>query len=305
MESFEANTQFVQLLRSLNPSVQSLKKTAHFAIRNWQNEDYLLPTMLAMLQDGQVELNTKSTIFQLIDVLIHESYGVLVAPRSSYSYPYIESLKLQLPTILLQVLPGTNNHNLYNVFTSLKSISRVLKVDSKAYEHKYQSLGPQALDENEKDNVDNDLPYPDVTIDNIDPEIKDPILATWDLLIQKRKQSYYERLRLLKHQPAVETDVAEDELFHIKPKETINPSELSKKQILMRMEDDREAHKRSKENLWVVERLKEGGRVTEEEFYNYYWKKYDVLTGEGEAALLQGLDDFNSAVIGSYKDDQY
>lgn len=304
MESFEANSQFVQMLRNLNPSVQSLKKTAHFAIRNWENEDYLMPSILNMLEDKTVELNTKSTIFQLIDVLINESYTISLQPNSNYSYPYITSLKNQLPNILLQVLPGYNNHNLYNVFNSLKSISKVLQIDTTQFEQKYHSLESDLLTEKDTENIGLNLPYPEITLDS-DRNSEDPISATWDLLIQKRKQSYYERLRLLKHKPPVDQDLTEDEMFHLKPKETVNPTELSKRQVLLRMEDDREAHKRSKENLWVVERPKNAAPVTEEEFFNYYWNKYDVLKGDDEKALLQSLDDFNSAVIASYKDDQY
>lgn len=306
MESFEANSQFLQLLRNINPSVQSLKKTAHFAIKNWESEDYLLPSILNLLEDRTVELNTKSTIFQFIDVLINESYTISLQPKSNYSYPYINNLKNELPLILLKVLPGTSNYNLYNVFNSLKSISRVLKIDTAEYEQRYKRLESEGLDQQDRENIDQNMPHPEITLEDemTNDGNKDPLIATWNLLIQKRKQSYYERLRLLQHQPPIEKDIGEDELFHLKPKGMINPTELSKKQILLRMEDDREAHKRSKENLWVVERSKNINHVTEDEFFHYYWNKYDVLTGDDQSALLQSLDDFNSVVLASYKDDQ-
>lgn len=248
-----------------------------------------------------VEINTKSTIFQFIDVLISESSSISLQPKSAYSYPYISNLKNVLPKILLDVLPGESNYNLYNVFNSLKNISIVLNIDYEEYEKKYH-IDQDLLSEDEIARLEANEPYPEVVLL---ADILDPILRTWDLLINKRKQSYYERLRLLKHQQPVSGDVQENEMFHLKPKDKVDATELSKKQILARMEDDRETHKRSKESLWVVERGKNDNRVNEEEFYKYYWKKYEVLTGEDEKALMQTVEDFNDVVMGSYKDNQF
>lgn len=300
MDSFEANTQFNQLLRNINPSVQSLKKTAHFAIKNWENEDYLFPSFLDILNDVHVELNTKSTIFQLIDVLINESFAVSSHKDSVYSYPYINNLKSALPQILLKVLPGHNNYNLYNVFNSLRNISKTLKIDYLDYEQQYQHLGDM-LSAEEKENIDLNLPYPEIVLEDVISN--DPVIQSWELLIKKRKQSFYERLRLLKHESPKTEELAEDDMFYVNTKERAH-NQLTKKQILLRMEDDRETHKRSKESLWVVERPKNLVGVTEEEFGTYYWGKYDRLSAEDEKALFSTLEGYNEVVEESYKDSQ-
>lgn len=304
MDSFEVNAQFASLLRSLNPSVQSLRKAAHFAIKNWENEDYLFPSILQILQDSTIEINTKSTIFQFIDILINESYTISLLPKSNYSYPYIRNLKDALPSILLDVLPGKNNYNLYNVFNSLRNISKTLKINHDEYKSRFNDLSVNIFDQQDKENIELNVPYPDISIDEV-KHISDPIIKTWELIILKRKQSFYERLRLLKHQPALENEVEENQMFSLRPKDKPDPNELSKKQILMRMEDDRETHKRSKESMWIVNRPKDSNYVTEDEFYHYYWNKYEVLTGDEEKALLQTLEDFNEVVMASYKDNQF
>ncbi|EGV61282.1 hypothetical protein PSN45_001348 [Yamadazyma tenuis] len=304
MDSFEANTQFTQLLRELNPTVQSLRKAAHFAIKNWENEDYLFTSIMSILQDPKIEVNTKSTIFQFIDILVNESHTISSQPRSNYSYPYISSVKNSLPSILLDVLPASNNYNLHSVFNSLRNISRVLKIDCQKFEDDFSSFSPDILDDNDRQNIDLNVPYPNITLENSD-SANDPVTRTWELLSQKRKQSYYERLRLLKHQKPVEQEVKESEMFNLRPKDKYGPNELSRKQILSRMEDDRETHKRSKENLWVVNRPKEVPYVTEHEFQQYYWNRYDSLSDKDEKALLETLDDFNTVVMASYKDNQF
>lgn len=296
MDSIEANTQFSQLLRNINPSVQSLNKIVYFAMKNWQNEDYLFPVILDLVNDANIEINTKSTIFQFIDVLVHESFH-----NKSYPSPYITNLQESLPYILLKVLPGSSNYNLYNVFNSLRNISRTLKVDSSQYELQYTKMDSDVLTADDLQRIDANLPYPDIVI--TDSSERNPILQTWDLLLRKRKQSHYERIRLLKHETAMSSTVDEDVMFHLKPKDTVNNNELSKKQILLRMEDDREAHKRSKEHLWVVDRPKESTGITESEFRDYYWTKYDKLSESDERALMETLVDFNHIVADSYKDE--
>jgi CTD kinase subunit gamma len=302
MDSFEVNTQFIQLLRTINPTVQSLKKTSHFALKNSENEDYLFQSILEILEDPVVEINTKSTIFQFIDVLINESSAISQQPKSTYSYPYVTNLKNLLPSILLKVLPNSSNYNLYNVFNSLKSISTSLNIDYLAHEKRYLTVDKEPFSPELVERLNANEPYPEVKI--TDSSVSDSIIKTWDLLIMKRRQSHYERVRLLKHQVPTDKDVEENDMFHLKPKEKVDPNELSKRQILARMEDDRETHKRSKESLWVVNRPKNSNYATEAEFYEYYWSKYDVLTGDDEKALMQSLDDFNNVVLGSYKDNQ-
>lgn len=300
MDSFEANSQFEQLVRGLNPSIQSLKRAAVFAIKNWENEDYLFPTIMGVLNDESTELNTKSTLFHFIEVLISESFQVSQLPNSNYSYPYINSLKEALPEIILRVIPGTANYNMYNVFNSLKKICQVLDVDDHEYQLRYNDVKLSGQDE---ENIQLNVPYPDINVDDIKGN-KDPLIKAWMILVEKRRQSYYERCRLLAHQPGVDTETDESEMFQLKSKEKSNPNELSRRQILMRMEDDRESHKRSKENLWVVERSGEGV-VNEDEFLNYYWNKFEKLQADEETALMNCLQDFNDVVKATFKDKQF
>lgn len=327
MDSFEASTQLAQVLRSLSPSIQNLTKAAHFALKNADSEDYLFHSIIDTLDDPKVEINTKSTIFQFIEVLISESYNVSQQPKSNYSYPYVHRLRAALPSILLKVLPGRNNFSLYNIFVSLRNISRTLKVDFDDYEYQYLSISA-SLDENDRSNIDQDIPYPDITLDDTESASDDPLITTWQLLVKKKKQSQYERLRLLKHGKMVSDSVEEDSMFSYRPSRlapvhasplTTSPSHsttpgsnqppseqlLSKKQILARMEDDRETHKRSKENLWVVNRPKDGSVVTEDEFLVHYWNKIGPLSDDKEKVLLSSLDELNELVAGSYKDKQY
>lgn len=326
MDSFEASTQLAQILRSLSPSIQNLIKAAHFALKNAESEDYLFHSIIDTIEDPKVEINTKSTIFQFIEVLIGESYSISQQPKSNYSYPYVHRLRAALPSILLKVLPGRNIFSLYNIFVSLRNISRTLKVDCDEYEHQYLSIS-DSLDQDDRTSIDQDIPYPEITLDDATETPDDPLITAWQLLVRKKKQSQYERLRLLKHGKVVGDTVEEDFMFSYRPSRLATqqttpqttlpsvtapissqpPSEqlLSKKQILARMEDDRETHKRSKENLWVVNRPKDGTVVTEDEFLVHYWNKIGPLSDEKEKVLLNSLDELNELVAGSYKDKQY
>lgn len=311
MDSFEASTQFTQILSGLTPSIQNLTKAAHFALKNSESEDYLFHSIIDTLDDPNVELNTKSTIFQFIEVLMHESLVISQQPKSPYTYPYVHNLKNALPKILLQVLPGSNNSSLYNAYNSLRHISDTCKVNYDDYENKYNDILNLFTIE-DLENIDADIPFPDIKVED-EIEASDPLITTWDLLIKKKKQSLYERLRLLKHLKMIEHSVEEEDMFSYKgsrwQKEHSNGKSsellLSKKHILSRMEDDRESHKRSKENIWVVNRPKESSTLTEDEFLVHYWNKYSVMADEEEKTFMDSLVELNKLVAGSYKDTQY
>lgn len=311
MDAFEASTKLNQILRSLTPSIQNLTKAAHFTLKNWEGEDYLFQSIVDTLDDDLVDLNTKSTIFQFIEVLIHESYYVSEQPKSHYNYPYVHNVKNALPKLLLQVLPDSNNASLYNIFTSLKNMSKVFKFDYVDYELKYDSVSEE-FSQDELENVELNIPFPSITLDEENESMVDPLILTWDLLIKKKKQSQYERLRLLRHGKYIEQPVNEDDMFNIKIKSNRIDSQsspenktLTKKQILARMEDDRETYKRSKESLWMVNRPKDANVITEDEFLVHYWNKINKMSGEEEKELFDSFDELNNLVAQSYKDKQF
>lgn len=306
MDLFETSSQFVQILRNLVPQMQSLLRAAHFALKHSESEDYLFYAIMDLLDDPKVELNTKSTVFQFIDVLIHESFFISQQTNSHYNYPYVHNLKTSLPKIILKVLPGTNNANLYNIFNNLKNISESLNVSYSDYEDQYKSV-EKLLSKEELESVDMDIPFPEINLEEME-EASDPVFQAWEILLRKRKQSHYERLRQLKHQQYREDDVTEEELFNIRPTRVGDPTKkvnellLSKKQILARMEDDREAHKKSKETLWVVNRPSGSNTATEEEFSNYYWNKIEKLSDKQMSEFLASFDELNKLASASYKD---
>lgn len=305
MDPFQAATQFGQMLRSLTPAMPNLTKTAHFALKNKDSEDYLFPSLLEIMNDDTIEINTKSIIFQFTEVLLNESYYYSLNPKFNYNYPYVASIKSNLPYLILQVLPASNLANLYNVYTSLLNISKLLKFDCELYKSSFNS---DLLLEDDLENIDANLPLPTITIDSVLSldEVFGSIIMTWELLIQKKKQSLYERQLLLSHSAMNDddTDIPDHLMFDIKDKNDTSVN-LSKRQIIVRMEDDRETHKRSKENLWVVDRPKEPSYITEDEFLHYYWNKYQKLDQESNKALMDSLDDLNKMVGLSYKDRQF
>lgn len=303
MDSFEATSQFSQVLRTLTLSVQSLTRAAHFALKNSDSEDYLFRAILDVIDSSDVDLNCKCSVFQLVDVLLHESYFYSQLPKSSYNYPYVHSLKNAVPSMILKVLPGSNFQNLYNVFTSLKNILKTLKLVYEDYEKQYMS-GKDLLSEEDMQNIDQDVPFNE---DNfaVDESAVDPIIKAWRLLVTKKKQSHYERLRLLKHK-LHSTDNENDEvMFGVRGPQNDDKQLLTKKQILMRMEDDRESHKRSKESLWLVNRLRDTNVITEDEFFTQYWTKIKPFDEGEKASFLQNLGDLNEMVAASYKDKQF
>lgn len=292
MDSYEASAQFTQILSKLTPSLQSLTSAARFALKNAASEDYLFPVILHQLQDPTVGLSTKGNIFQLLDVLIHESFVISQQPRSHYNYPYIQTIKQQLPTIIKEVLQS--KVNLYNAYLSLRNISKHFpQTDVEEYSLRYEAQ-EELLTVEDLDNIDKDIPFPE---EPPAQDLEDPLIVAWNILVWKKRQSRYERIRIQKHSDIVTGDIQEDEMFNLDDKKL-----LSRQQITMRMESDRESHKRSKETLWIVNRPHEPNYVTEEEFANYYWSKVEKMNDEEYSSLLDVLGDMNKLVRASFKD---
>ncbi|KAG7664829.1 uncharacterized protein J8A68_001646 [[Candida] subhashii] len=317
MDSFEAANQFSQILKTLTPSIQNLTRAAHFALKNSSKEDYLFPIILDILQDDKIELNNKSTIFQFIDILISESFSSQFKSGDDYHYPYIQNIKINLPTIIKLVVPNNDQENtyysnLYNCYNCLVSISKYFKIDSEKYIQKFNS---NQLSTQDQLNIKNNLEFTPDDIDITSPS-EDPLVVAWKILLQIKHQSQYNRARLLLNSsPVVDPISSENDLFNIREKSstttttttTPNNNILSKRQILSRMEDDREAHKRSKEILWLVNRDSAGSKnyPTEEEFLDHYWNKFHRLEGRDKRDFLDSLQDINNLVRQSYKDPQF
>lgn len=310
MDSFEASSQFAQMLKSLVPQMQLLMKAVYFALKNAENEDFLFYAIIDILDDANVELNTKSTIFQFIDLLIHESFDISQRPNSNYNYPYVHNLKNSLPKILVKVLPTSSNANLFNIFNNLKNISDSLNVNYSEYDRKFGSLD-SLLDAEELENVNMNIPYPELNLEDVVLESQDPVLQAWQILLRKRQQSHYERLRLLKNSPVKMDPVTEEEMFAFRSSKNSDSSKktnenlLTRKQILARMEDDRETHKKSKESLWLVNRPGAAKSISEDEFLNYYWNRIEPVTKQDSKDFFSAFDDLNKLAWASYKDRQF
>ena len=131
----------------------------------------------------------------------------------------------------------------------------------------------------------------------------EPLVRAWKILLQCKHECQFERAKLLEHSEYIDDIVDEDLLFSIREKSNPSTILLSKRQILVRMEDDREAHKRSKENFWVVNRDKEkGNHITEDEFVSHYWNKFQPLNDQENKEFLNSLQELNVIVENSYKD---
>lgn len=309
MDSFETSSQFVQILKGLVPQVQSLLKAAHFALKHAESEDYLFYAVIDVLEDPKVELNTKSTIFQFIDVLIHESFQASQQAHTNYNYPYVHNLKNLLPKILIKVLPSNSNANLFNIYDNLKNISEALNVNYSEFEQKFDAV-ETSLTKEELENVNMNIPYPEISLDEMEMESQDPVLQAWQILLKKRQQSHYERLRHLKHEPFKDGEITEDDMFLIRssrtdPLKKVNENLLTRKQILARMEDDRETHKKSKETLWLVSRPSGANTISEDEFLNYYWNRIDKVPESQSSEFFGAFDELNKLASASYKDRQY
>lgn len=283
MDSFEVANQFSTILRNLTPQQQQLSKAIYFALKNADKEDYIVPTILNVLEDPKLDLNSRSFIFQFIDLLMQESFS---NPR--YNNAYIQSLKSRLPQILQLVCPLNNSSNLMIAYTCLCHILTRFKVDCEKYKTGFQT---SSLDELENQSLD------------IDGN-EDPLISTWKILLQRSRASKMDWKKLLTEHAITEDNVDEDQMFNIRKKGNPSTQYLTKKQIITRIEDDRETHKRLKENKWCVNRDKGPKFICESEFLNNYWNKCQPLTKEENAEFLNNVKELNDMVLLSYKDKQ-
>ncbi|KAI5960089.1 uncharacterized protein KGF55_004812 [Candida pseudojiufengensis] len=284
MDDFEVANQFTTILKNLTPHIQSLTKASYFALKNSDKEDYIIPSIITVLEDSKIDLNLKSFIFQFIEILIIESFNNL-----KLNGAYIHSLKLNLPKIINLVCPVNNLTNLNSIFNGLCNISKYYKFNYEDYKDKFNNCW--LIDEN------------DIMIN----EDEDSLNIAWKIILQRKRKSQIDGIELEK-KPAIDEDIEVDQLFNIRNKNESSSGDnhLTKKQILSRMEDERETHKRLKENLWCVNRDKSNKNfITEDEFLNYYWNKTNEITKNDEKLeFLNNLKEINDMVLLSYKDKQ-
>ncbi|KAI5967775.1 hypothetical protein KGF57_000292 [Candida theae] len=284
MDSFEVANQFSTILRNLTPQQQQLQKAIYFALKNADKEDYIVPTILSVLEDAKLDLNLKSFILQFIDLLMQESFS---NPR--YNNAYIQSLKSKLPQIMQSVCPSNNSSNLMVAYTCLCHISSRFKIDCKPYKVDFQT---SSLDELEDRSFELD-------------GNEDALISAWKILLERSRASKLDRKRLVNDEPVYKDHRDEDQIFNIRNKNDPNTQYLTKKQIITRIEDERETHKRLKENKWCVNRSKDVKFISEDEFINNYWNKFHPLTKEENVEFLNNLKELNGMVLQSYKDKQF
>lgn len=294
MDSFDTANQLLQLLRSLSPQLQHITKVVYFTLKNYKLEDYLLPIIIEVINDKQIDTSTKSNVFQFIELLIVESFN----NKDKFNGAYIEELMKNLPSIIKQVI--INKSNLHNTYLSLCNISELFEIECDGYIQKFNSdlLTEKDL---EKINSNEELEQEQEE----DEEDCENLIKCWKILLLDKKQSQYERAKLLKHGNLTGDIVDEDQLFSTRDKSKPETAKLlSKRQILARMEDDREAHKRSKESFWVVNRdkYKNVNYITENEFLDHYWNRFQPLDEEENNEFLDLLKEMNDMVKCSYKD---
>lgn len=296
MDSFDTANQLLQMLRNLTPQLQHITKVVYFTLKNYKLEDYLIPIIIEVINDKQLDTTVKSNIFQFIELLITESFN----NKDKFNGCYIQELIKNLPSIINQVI--LNKSNLYNTYLSLCNISKLFDINCDDYIQKFNS---DLLTEKDLERINSNEEFvPDEDEQQEEGEEKD-LIKCWKILLQKKRQSQFERVRLLKHGDTIVDIVDEDQLFSTRDKSKPETAKfLSKRQILARMEDDREAHKRSKESSWVVNRDmdKNVNYITEDEFLNHYWNRFQPLGKQENNEFSESLKEMNAMVKCSYKD---
>lgn len=299
MDSFEVASQFSTILRNLTPQFQLLSKATYFALKNYDKEDYIVPTITSVLEDAKLDLNSKATIFQFIDLLFAESFQ----NAQKFKNAYIESIKQLLPKYIDSICPKENPANFQSTYESLRRITKSCKRDCLEYEMMFRDSlltteDLSALDQGELEILSKSK----FAIEDND----DALVKAWKTLLEKKRDSQLQRYKLLNSSQTVEENVDEEQIFNMRLK-LDSRQLLSKRQIIARMEDERESHKRSKENIWCVNRnVGSSSRfVSEDEFFENYWTKCQPLSKAEDHEFVRNLQELNEMALKSYKDEQY
>ncbi|CDK25782.1 unnamed protein product [Kuraishia capsulata CBS 1993] len=281
MDPLEARLYFTRQLKSMSASLQQHTECAKFAIKNEELQEDFHSVILEVI--SAVDLNVRLNVFDFIEVLIEETLKLGKVPER----PYLNRLVADLPLIIRQVIPTTDDlkglANLNTSCTILASLSRVLGYESALrYQQILQTIGeskaeiPSFLDASCK--------------------YSEQLAECWIFVIQMRQNERSQRqaedrlandssFSMAQVQPTNTADTPkapknDSRSQSVQPEDSSAPNEpasspekssylaFSNQQILARMEQDRERNKRAKESLWIVERP--DGKFTRAEFDAIY-----------------------------------
>ncbi|KAG7881700.1 hypothetical protein KL935_001906 [Ogataea polymorpha] len=250
MDSFEARVYLTKQLSSLTPSKQAAQQCAKFLLKHKELQDDLYSVILESLDAA--DLNIRINIFQFLEELI-------LYCQNDPQKPYISSIIKDMKLILTKILPPKPDTmscetrlltNLHAAYTILVNISRSCKFTNlKEYKAKY---GSNLLTDMDRNRIELQLQFdekPLYTDRDVPESIDGQLDCAWEFLLEKRRQSQYERSFIDKHQMQSPTEPLQDTFAK------------TRKQLLARIEADRERQKRGKENLWQINR--ENGSITE------------------------------------------
>ncbi|CCH45390.1 CTD kinase subunit gamma [Wickerhamomyces ciferrii] len=254
MDPFEARLQFIQILETLNPSSMAMSKGVSFALKNQELHEDFHSCILEVLD--RIDLNSRINVLYFIESLASSVINNPVKSTNGNG-PYINNLKNDFPIIIKKVVP---NQNLIN----LKSTSDILTNMENLYEDHNEELR----------NL-----FQDISLTNIDHEVdikedESGFKGAWRFLIINKQNGLKQRLKQLNGEVVENKSEVDEKIF-------------TKDQILMRIEADRERHKRFKEVNWIVNRP--SGKVEMKEFEKI-WNQYGELA-EGDYQDLKELND--------------
>ncbi|QPG73109.1 hypothetical protein FOA43_000414 [Brettanomyces nanus] len=319
MDPFEARIYFAKQLVALTPSKVAAQELIRFLIHYSGIQNDLYPAVLETLH--KVDLNYRINILQFLNDLI----STLVLDPKHFStispaYGYVRLTVNQLPSILAQVLPRKPDPdsivsmdpkqleemrcltNLRASYSILIDISKLLQFpDLETYVDQFDAtLLTQTDVQSIKQDKTFDEAYIYETVANrkpIDqPELVpllhqekmfiEPLTDSWKFILAKKRQSQYERVMIDTH-PGRLKDSDFLSTISTVPSDHRNPLLLSQKQILQRMEADRERQKKGKETLWRVRRPTNEVSMPE---FQHIWHSLDKYDLKADRALLDELN---------------
>ncbi|GMM36359.1 hypothetical protein DASC09_036840 [Saccharomycopsis crataegensis] len=312
MDPFEARLQFSRMLSTVQPVTQSLMKCVSFALRNHEYQDDFHSCIIEVL--NTVDLNVRLNIMNFIDSLVTQSKKSFAKnPSLNKDLPYINKIEKDLPTFASKIVPA-NKYGLYNLKVSaeiLKSISLQLGFDEQKIEELQRQFNSDLLSENLKGKIEKNVSENLSKSDHLDTEFFKPtdsevigegIERAWEILIDRKRFSqlssltsyFIDKSEMVLHASEKKDKVNNNEENNREKDSTQMSLELSREQILARMESDRERHKKAKESLWLVERAS-SGKVDRAEFERL-WDQYAPITDED----IEELSELNEIAIRSY-----
>jgi CTD kinase subunit gamma len=193
----------------------------------------------------RLDVNPRINVLYFIEALIKTVVG---ANRDGFPPPYLANLERDFKLILEKVI-GNDLVNLNCCVDVLREVET--------------SYGKQ--------NIDLSQIYEHLTLENLGPKIdeKDGFRAAWSFLISKKRQGIHDRLKLI-HEPFAIPDNYNEK--------------LTRDQILQRIENDRERHKRFKETNWVV--VRPLGKLEKPEF-GKIWDEFEALDDDDYQELKE------------------